>query len=137
MRNCLEDTMNSPDITTEYLFSYGSLQQESVQLATYGRLLAGRPDALVGYCFTLVSVKAENAALHPGVTHHRNLQFTGAASDLIEGMVFAVSPAELAQTDAYEAPDDYHRVSVQLQSGLTAWVYVYRGARAEVHSYDR
>jgi gamma-glutamylcyclotransferase (GGCT)/AIG2-like uncharacterized protein YtfP len=123
--------MNSIDTATEYLFSYGSLQLEAVQLATYGRLLAGRPDALADYCFTLVPVKAENAAAHPGVTHHRNLQFTGSAMDVIEGTVFVVTPAELAQTDAYEAPDDYHRVSVQLQSGLTAWVYVHRGARAE------
>jgi gamma-glutamylcyclotransferase (GGCT)/AIG2-like uncharacterized protein YtfP len=115
--------MNLADTTTAYLFSYGSLQQQSVQLATYGRLLEGQPDALAGYCFTLIPVKAQNAAAHPGVTHHRNLQFTGSASDLIEGTVFAVSAAELAQTDAYEAPDDYHRVSVQLRSGITAWVY--------------
>jgi hypothetical protein len=54
------------------------------------------------------------------VTHHRNLQRTSVASDLIEGTVFAVTPATLAQTDAYEAPDDYRRVSVQLQSGLAA-----------------
>ncbi|MFN0120934.1 MAG: gamma-glutamylcyclotransferase family protein [Blastocatellia bacterium] len=115
--------MNSADTTTEYLFSYGSLQQEAVQLATYGRKLKGQPDALAGYCFTLIPVKAQNAAAHPGVTHHRNLQLTGSASDLIEGTVFTLSPAELVQTDGYEAPDDYHRVPVQLRSGIRAWVY--------------
>ena len=31
------------------LFSYGTLQQSEVQLATYGRPLDGTPDALVGY----------------------------------------------------------------------------------------
>ena len=31
------------------LFSYGTLQQEAVQLATFGRLLRGSPDELVGF----------------------------------------------------------------------------------------
>jgi len=30
------------------LFSYGTLQQQSVQQSTFGRLLTGRSDALVG-----------------------------------------------------------------------------------------
>lgn len=34
---------------TERLFSYGTLQQENVQIATFGRLLNGAPDALVGF----------------------------------------------------------------------------------------
>jgi len=33
---------------TERLFSYGTLQQENVQKQTFGRLLDGTPDALVG-----------------------------------------------------------------------------------------
>ena len=31
------------------LFSYGTLQDPKVQLATYGRLVDGQPDALRGY----------------------------------------------------------------------------------------
>jgi hypothetical protein len=31
------------------LFSYGTLQQPDVQRATFGRLLRGEPDALVGF----------------------------------------------------------------------------------------
>lgn len=31
------------------LFSYGTLRQSDVQLATFGRLLDGTPDTLVGY----------------------------------------------------------------------------------------
>ena len=35
------------------LFSYGTLQQQNVQLATFGRLLKGSPDSLVGFVQTL------------------------------------------------------------------------------------
>jgi hypothetical protein len=34
---------------TELLFSYGTLRQRDVQLSTFGRLLDGRPDAIVGF----------------------------------------------------------------------------------------
>ncbi|MGH9961724.1 MAG: gamma-glutamylcyclotransferase, partial [Pyrinomonadaceae bacterium] len=36
------------------LFSYGTLQQESVQLSTFGRLLQGQGDALLGFEQSLV-----------------------------------------------------------------------------------
>ena len=36
-------------MSSEELFTYGTLQLEEVQLATFGRVLEGRPDALVGY----------------------------------------------------------------------------------------
>ena len=40
---------------SERLFSYGTLQQEAVQLANFGRILQGSPDAVTGY--RLASVK--------------------------------------------------------------------------------
>jgi hypothetical protein len=36
------------------LFSYGTLQQEDVQLTTFGRRLAGVADSLVGYRQSMV-----------------------------------------------------------------------------------
>ena len=36
------------------LFSYGTLQQEDVQLATFGRLLQGQKDELLGFEQSLV-----------------------------------------------------------------------------------
>ena len=38
----------------ERLFSYGTLQQDGVQLATFGRLLKGAADVLVGFKQELV-----------------------------------------------------------------------------------
>ena len=38
----------------ENLFSYGTLQSVAVQLATFGRRLAGKADRLIGYRVTLI-----------------------------------------------------------------------------------
>ena len=99
---------------TERLFSYGTLQTESVQLSTFGRRLDGSPDALVGYRLRMIEIDAES---------HRNLEFTGSASDFVEGTVFAVTPQELEQADAYE-PDGYERRQIELRSGTQAWIYL-------------
>lgn len=108
---------------TENLFSYGTLQTEAVQLATFGRSLAGQPDMLVGYSLTMMRIEDQNFVAISGTAHHRNLQFTGSASDLVAGTVFTVTRKELAQADAYE-PAGYQRVLASLRSGMKAWVYL-------------
>jgi hypothetical protein len=107
----------------ENLFSYGTLQMEPVQLAAFGRKLAGQPDALIGYTVELIATKDHEFDIKSGATKHRNLRYTGVASDLVEGTVFQVTKEELKQSDAYE-PWDYQRVPVQLRSGARAWVYL-------------
>ena len=39
------------------LFSYGTLQQEGVQRAAFGRRLAGVSDTLVGYRQSMVAIE--------------------------------------------------------------------------------
>lgn len=107
----------------EYLFSYGTLQIESVQLAAFGRKLDGQPDALIGYRVELVATKDHDFEIKSGATQHRNLRYTGIASDLVEGTVFQLTKEELEQSDAYE-PWDYQRRQVQLKSGAKAWAYL-------------
>ena len=109
----------------ENLFSYGTLQQEDVQLATFHRLLEGKPDVLIGYRVTMIPIRDQSYVATTGNTHHRNIEFTGAASDVVEGTVFTVTRNELEHADAYEAGADYKRVPVQLKSGLSSWVYLY------------
>ena len=41
---------------SEKLFSYGTLQQESVQHATFHRKLEGKPDTLLGYALSMVKI---------------------------------------------------------------------------------
>jgi hypothetical protein len=108
---------------TDYLFSYGTLQREEVQLSTFGRRLKGRPDTLVGYSLKMIEIRDQDFVIASGTAQHRNLEFTGLASDGVEGIALRVTRKELEQADAYE-PAGYRRVPVQLKSGLSAWVYL-------------
>jgi gamma-glutamylcyclotransferase (GGCT)/AIG2-like uncharacterized protein YtfP len=107
----------------EQLFTYGTLQLEEVQLDTFGRRLQGRPDVLIGYRLTTITIEDEDFVVKSGTAEHRNLQFTGNASDFVEGTVFSVTMEELEESDAYE-PEGYERVLVQLKSGTNAWIYL-------------
>ncbi len=94
-----------------------------MQLATFGRRLEGKPDALVGYRVVLIPIQDRNFIAASGASHHRNVQFTGIESDAVAGWVFEITKRELEQADAYE-PADYKRVPARLQSGLSAWIYL-------------
>lgn len=106
----------------EPLFSYGTLQQDNVQKETFGRLLDGRKDALVGYVLTYIKITDPHVIKASGSDSHPMLKHTGNMEDRVEGTVFDVTPEELAQADEYEV-DDYQRVKADLASGNTAWVY--------------
>ena len=105
------------------LFSYGTLQQDRVQIATFGRRLQGRTDALVGYRLSTVTIEDPEVIAKSGKKSHPIVVFSGKNEDRVQGTVFEVSEAELASADAYEV-DAYRRVPAQLASGLSAWVYV-------------
>ena len=109
--------------TTEHIFSYGTLQEESVQLANFGRKLDGAKDVLIGYTVTDVEITDKRVLVESGKKIHPGLTYTGNPDDKVAGMVFAITPQELIQADDYEV-SDYHRILAELQSGLQAWVYV-------------
>jgi hypothetical protein len=50
------------------LFSYGTLQQDNVQQATFGRLLKGSADALVGYAQSMVTIEDADVVAKSGKT---------------------------------------------------------------------
>ena len=107
------------------LFSYGTLQQDDVQLATYGRRLAGQRDELPGFEPALVRIEDPAVAATLGKTHHNNVRFSGNQASRVTGMVFELTDAELSNTDAYEAAFSYKRLAAVLASGRQAWVYVH------------
>lgn len=113
----------------ENLFSYGTLQQENVQVSTFKRVLEGQHDFIVGYQLTMLEIKDPQVIATSGKTHHPIVNYTGASSDTVEGIVFKITEAELRQADAYEV-SDYKRVRANLKSGGQAWVYVKRGDSA-------
>lgn len=113
----------APGLYAENLFTYGTLQTEEVQLATFGRRLEGHADALPGYALRSIEIEDEDFVTKSGTKIHRNLQFTGDPSDFVEGTVYSVTQQELEEADGYE-PEGYKRVLVQLRSGAKAWVYL-------------
>jgi hypothetical protein len=105
------------------LFSYGTLQQDDVQRATFGRLLAGSPDALAGWRQAMVAIEDPDVVATSGRTHHPIVRPGGDPADRVPGTAFEVTEAELAAADRYEVAA-YRRVAVTLASGRSAWVYV-------------
>jgi gamma-glutamyl AIG2-like cyclotransferase len=107
----------------EFLFSYGTLQLEAVQMATFGRRLAGTRDALPGFQLSLLKIEDQAVVALSGKAHHTMATFTGRAADVISGTVFAVTADDLRHADQYEVAA-VTRVAVVLQSGLRAWAYI-------------
>ncbi|HSC46600.1 MAG TPA: gamma-glutamylcyclotransferase family protein [Gammaproteobacteria bacterium] len=107
---------------SEHLFSYGTLQQESVQLANFARKLKGLPDVVTGWRLSTVEIKDPAVLAQSGLAVHRIL-VPGRPSDEVDGVVFEITPKELEAADAYET-DAYQRIRVTLRSGTEVWVYV-------------
>ena len=110
-------------VHTEFLFSYGTLQLEAVQMTTFGRSLAGTSDALRGFDLVLLKIEDQTVVAISGKAHHTMARFTGRASDVVSGTVFAVTPDEIQNADKYEVAA-VKRMAVVLQSGVRAWAYV-------------
>lgn len=97
----------------EYLFTYGTLQDQQVQEYIFGRVLVGKPDFLLGF------KRFENAVYgrYPLVLQTQNLE------DKVHGKVYELTILELKKADIYET-SAYKREKFALESGGEAWVYV-------------
>jgi hypothetical protein len=109
------------------LFSYGTLRQENVQLATFGRRLEGRADALPGYKLAPLPIDDPVVIATSGLAVHTMARPTGNPADLVPGIVFSITPAELDAADRYEV-DAVTRIAARLASGAEAFAYVSAGA---------
>jgi len=105
------------------LFSYGTLRDPAVQMATFGRELNGRDDRVLGFRLDLVEITDPHVLAVSGRSHHPILHATGDPADAVDGSVLELTDDELLRADEYEV-DDYQRVLAPLGSGGTAWVYV-------------
>ena len=106
-----------------FLFSYGTLQLEKVQLETYGRILKGEKDSLPNYKLDKLKIIDKDVLEKSGKEFHPIAIKTNSPNDLIEGAIFEISELELEETDKYEV-SDYKRVMERFSSGQQAWVYV-------------
>jgi len=107
----------------EYLFSYGTLQKEKVQIDLFGRILQGSGDALRGYSISTIEIKDEAFLSKGEEKYHQTVIISDDKSDCIKGTVFEITAEELLLADKYE-PDGYERIKVMLESGKEAWIYV-------------
>jgi Gamma-glutamyl cyclotransferase, AIG2-like len=107
----------------EYLYSYGTLQKDRVQLELFRRLLVGAKDILKGYKTCPIEIEDESFLSKGKKKNQLTAIFSDDAKDTIEGTVFEVSEEELLLADKYE-PEGYERVEVTLESGKRAWVYL-------------
>jgi gamma-glutamyl AIG2-like cyclotransferase len=105
------------------LFSYGTLQQAEVQLATYGRLLEGERDALLGYRLEPLAIDDPRVVGVSGKEVHTIARPSADPAHRIPGVLFLLDEAELEATDCYET-SAYIRIEAILESGRSAWVYV-------------
>ena len=113
------------------LFSYGTLQQEGVQLSTFGRRLEGTPDNLVGFTIAILKIEDPEVISKSGKEYHPIAKMTDSTHNRIPGSVFEITDDELRLSDQYEV-DVYKRVKTTLESGKVAWVYVEAGKSKSV-----
>ena len=106
-----------------YLFSYGTLQLEKVQIENYGRLLEGQKDTLFGYKLDKLKITDAEVLKKSGKEFHPIAVKTSSPNDVIEGTIFEITEEELIETDKYEV-SDYQRVLETFLSGKKAWVYI-------------
>ncbi len=102
---------------TEYLFTYGTLQQENIQLSVFSRALSGFNDSLFGYRLSNEKVAGAYPVIHS----------SGKPTDFVNGQVYLCTNTEILEADKYEGPA-YKRIKVILNSGTSAWVYISNSA---------
>jgi gamma-glutamylcyclotransferase (GGCT)/AIG2-like uncharacterized protein YtfP len=107
----------------EYLFSYGTLQKENVQMDLFGRRLKGTPDVLQRFKIEMIEITDESFLSKGEEKFQRTLVRSNNQEDKIEGTLLELTSEELEVTDQYE-PKNYKRIKVILQSGKEAWIYL-------------
>ena len=118
--NCL---LNRKSEIPEYIFSYGTLQQEKTQLELFGRILRGTNDKLPGYKIATIEIRDEAFLVKGEGKFQKTLIHSGNKNDIVKGMVFEITNEELFLCDKYE-PNNYKRIKVKFDSGKEAWIYV-------------
>lgn len=80
---------------TNLIFSYGTLQLKSVQIGNYGHTLKGVPDKLVGYKLMNLPITDTIVLAKSQVIYHPIAVKSDTESDIIEGLIFEITNAEL------------------------------------------
>ncbi|MEV0415523.1 GDSL-type esterase/lipase family protein [Streptomyces sp. NPDC050448] len=103
------------------LFSFGTLMDERVQTALFGRTVPTEPASLAGYTTRPLPITDPAVIAASGLDVHLILERRLGAT--VEGAVLHLTDQDLAAADAYEV-DDYTRRRVVLTSGENTWAYL-------------
>ncbi|MER5732190.1 GDSL-type esterase/lipase family protein [Streptomyces sp. NPDC002138] len=103
------------------LFSFGTLKDERVQTALFGRPVPTAPAALAGHTTRPLPITDPAVIAASGLDVHLTLEREIGAT--VEGVVLCLTDQDLAAADAYEV-DDYARRRVLLTSGESTWAYL-------------
>ena len=106
-----------------FLFSYGTLQLEKVQIENYGRLLKGNKDRLMNYKLGQLKITDPDVIKKSGKNYHPIAIRTENQNDFIEGTIYELTNEELKASDDYEV-NEYERVLEVFSSKQEAWIYV-------------
>ncbi|NMM47784.1 gamma-glutamylcyclotransferase family protein [Marinigracilibium pacificum] len=104
------------------LFTYGTLQNEKIQLELFHRVLTGKNDTLDGYELSTLSQVIEEEGVQTEISYPVIFKSTNPNSK-IRGAVIELTDDELKVADDYEG-DDYKRIAVFLASGTSAYTYI-------------
>lgn len=102
----------------EQLFSYGTLRSKEIQRQIFNKVLTGTPDQLLGHKLKSLQIEEEF-----GMADYVVVVPSKDPTDIIHGVVFNISDADLAKVDLFES-NAYKRVQVTLESGAVAWIYM-------------
>ena len=102
----------------EQLFSYGTLRSKEIQRQIFNKVLTGTPDQLLGHKLKSLQIEEEF-----GMADYVVVVPSKDPTDIIHGVVFNISDADLAKVDLFES-NAYKRVEVTLESGAVAWIYM-------------
>jgi acyl-CoA thioesterase FadM len=119
----LREVLIGKMLRSEWLFSYGTLRDPTVQHANFGRALEGRHDILPGYVLSSIPIQDQQVVQTSGKATHSIIDPSQRPDDEVAGTVYPITTQELAAADRYEVAE-YKRVAVTMKSSLKAWAYV-------------
>lgn len=103
------------------LFSFGTLLDQRVQTALFGRTAPTTGASLAGHTTRPLAITDQSVIATSGQDVHLTLERK--LGGTVQGAILRLSDQELAAADDYEV-DDYARRRVLLSSGETAWAYL-------------
>lgn len=110
-------------IMKQYLFSYGLLQEEKIQMKLFGKRLHGSADELRGYKVITIEITDETFLSTGEDKFQRTLVYSKNDNDIVKGTALEMTEKELLLSDKFE-PVVYRRTQVILKSGKQAWIYI-------------